>query len=130
VIRPLVLGAEATPTQRAQEPHTHPDTVRTFTRRFRQQGMLGLLPKNMEVITSQRARKVPEAIIQEIARLKPLYSGFGTENWGGLSCANSAPDWPSTQSKNSGSTACRRRKENWRWETTTAIRIGTRLASR
>ena len=38
LIRPLVLLAEGTPTQRAVETHTHPDTVRTFTRRFRAQG--------------------------------------------------------------------------------------------
>ena len=31
LIRPLVLLAEGTPTQRAAETHTHPDTVRTFT---------------------------------------------------------------------------------------------------
>jgi hypothetical protein len=76
LIRPLVLLEEGTPMQRAQETHTHPDTVRTFTRRFRRQGMPGLFPKNMEVIAPQRARKVPEAVIQEIARLKALYSGF------------------------------------------------------
>ena len=35
LIRPLVLLAEGTPTRRAVETHTHPDTVRTFTRRFR-----------------------------------------------------------------------------------------------
>ena len=34
LIRPLVLFAEGTATQRAQDTHTHPDTVRTFTRRF------------------------------------------------------------------------------------------------
>jgi transposase len=76
LIRPLVLLEEGTPMHRAQETHTHPDTVRTFTRRFRRQGMPGLFPKNMEVIAPQRARKVPEAVIQEIARLKALSSGF------------------------------------------------------
>ena len=30
LIRPLVLLAEGTPTQRAEETHTHPDTVRTY----------------------------------------------------------------------------------------------------
>ena len=49
VIRPLVLLADRTATQRAQETHTHPETVRQFTRRFRQQGMLGLLPGDVEV---------------------------------------------------------------------------------
>jgi hypothetical protein len=41
VIHPLVLFADRTARQRAQETHTHPDTVRTIRRRFRQQGMLG-----------------------------------------------------------------------------------------
>ncbi len=40
LIRPLVLFEEGTPTQRAEETHTHPDTVRTFTRQFQKQGML------------------------------------------------------------------------------------------
>jgi hypothetical protein len=44
VIRPLVLFADRTAQQRAQETHTYPATVRTLQRRFRQQGMRGLLP--------------------------------------------------------------------------------------
>ena len=55
LIRPLVLLAEGTASQRAQETHTHPDTVRTFVRRFRQQGMLGLLPGSIEVVPRGRA---------------------------------------------------------------------------
>ena len=43
VIRPLVLFADRTATQRAQETETHPDTVRTLQRRFRQQGMLRVI---------------------------------------------------------------------------------------
>ena len=39
VIRPLVLFADRTATQRAQETQTHPDTVRTLQRRFRRQGI-------------------------------------------------------------------------------------------
>lgn len=76
LIRPLVLFEEGTPAQRAQDTHTHPDTVRTFTCRFRQQGMLGLFPPNVEVITRPRARQGPEVVRQELARLKVLYSGF------------------------------------------------------
>jgi transposase InsO family protein len=76
LIRPLVLFAEGTPTQRAEETHTHPDTVRTFTRRFQQQGLLGLLPGSVEVVPRGRAPHVPEAVRQEIARLKSLYAGF------------------------------------------------------
>ena len=49
IIRPLVLFADRTATQRAHETATHPETVRTFHRRFRQQGMLGLLPGDVEV---------------------------------------------------------------------------------
>jgi transposase InsO family protein len=76
LIRPLVLLADGTPAQRAADTHTHPDTVRTFTRRFHQQGMLGLLPGSLEVVPRGRAPQVPEAVRQEIARLKGLYAGF------------------------------------------------------
>lgn len=76
LIRPLVLLAEGTPSQRAADTHTHPDTVRTFTRRFQQQGMLGLLPGSVEVVPRGRASHVPETVRQEIARLKSLYAGL------------------------------------------------------
>jgi transposase InsO family protein len=76
VIRPLVLFADRTAQQRAQETATHPDTVRTLQRRFRQQGMLGLVPANLEVIPHGRAPRVPDAVRQEIDRLKALYAGF------------------------------------------------------
>jgi Helix-turn-helix domain len=45
LIRPVVLIGSRTAAQRAAETHTHPDTVRKLTRRFRQQGTLGLIPK-------------------------------------------------------------------------------------
>jgi hypothetical protein len=76
LIRPLVLLAEGTAMQRAQDTHTHPDTVRTFVRRFRQQGMLGLLPDAIAVAHRHRASRVPEVVRQEVARLKALYTGF------------------------------------------------------
>jgi transposase len=76
VIRPLVLLADCTATQRAQETHTHPETVRQFTRRFRQQGMLGLLPGDLEVVPRERASSIPEAVRQELDRLKALYPDF------------------------------------------------------
>jgi transposase InsO family protein len=76
VIRPLVLFADRTAQQRAQETHTHPDTVRTLQRRFRQQGMRGLLPADVEVVPRRRASPIPEAVRQEIDRLKALYDGF------------------------------------------------------
>jgi Helix-turn-helix domain len=50
--------------------------VRKLTRRFQQQGMLGLLPPNVDVRPAERARRVPEAVVEEIARLKALYAGL------------------------------------------------------
>jgi transposase len=76
VMRPLVLFADRTATQRAQETQTHPDTVRTLQRRVRQQGMVGLLPHAVKVEGRGRASRVPEAVREEIARLKALDGGF------------------------------------------------------
>jgi putative transposase len=76
VIRPLILFEDRTATQRAQETQRHPETVRALARRFRQQGMLGLLPEDQEVRPRGRARRVSEAVRQEIDRLKGLYTGF------------------------------------------------------
>ena len=72
LIRPLVLFAEGTASQRAEDTHTPPDTVRTFLRRCRQEGMLGLLPADLEVAPRHRASRVPEVVQQEIARLTAL----------------------------------------------------------
>jgi len=72
VIRPLVLFADRTATQRAQETATHPETVRMLHRRFRQHGMLGLLPGNVEVVWRGRATTVPDDVRAEIDRLKTL----------------------------------------------------------
>jgi transposase InsO family protein len=76
VIRPVVLFADRTAAQRAEETQTHPDTVRKLTRRFRQQGILGLFPDQTEVTSPSRSTRVPEAVVEEIARLKALYGGF------------------------------------------------------
>jgi hypothetical protein len=76
VIRPLVLFADRTAQQRAHETATHPDTVRMLRRRFRQQGMLGLLPANLDVVMRERTGGIPEAVRQAIDRLKTLYDGF------------------------------------------------------
>ena len=76
VIRPLVLFADRTATQRAHETATHPDTVRMLHRRFRQQGMLGLLPANVEVMQRGRTGPIPDDVREEIDRLKALYGGF------------------------------------------------------
>ena len=53
VIRPLILFDDRTAAQRAVETHTHPETVRTLTRRFRHQGILGLFPDQTEIIIAQ-----------------------------------------------------------------------------
>ena len=76
LIRPLVLMVGGTATQRAQDTHTHPDTVRRLIRRFRQQGMLGLLPNDISGARQGRPPRVPEAVRQEIDQLKALYAGF------------------------------------------------------
>ena len=77
VIRPLVLFADRTPRQRAHETATHPATVRALTRRFQRQGMLGLLPEDVEVSVQARAPRVPATVREELDRLKALYDGFG-----------------------------------------------------
>jgi hypothetical protein len=76
VIRPLVLFANRTAPQRAQETDAHPDTVRKLARRFRQRGMRGLLPADVEVVPRRRASPIPAAVRQELDRLKALYDGF------------------------------------------------------
>ena len=76
VIRPLVLFGDRTATQRAHETQTHPDTVRALTRRFRQQGLPGLLPRGGSTGRQPRAPRVPEAVRQEVDRLKAVYPGF------------------------------------------------------
>jgi hypothetical protein len=70
------LFADRTAQQRARETNTHPDTVRTLQRCFRQQGMRGLLPANVEVVPRRRASPILEAVRQELDRLKALYDGF------------------------------------------------------
>src|SRR5262245_56817265 len=50
LIRPLVLFENCPATQRAQETHIHPETVRKLLRRFQRQGMLGLLRDGVEVV--------------------------------------------------------------------------------
>jgi len=77
VIRPLVLIGDRTAAQRAEETQLHPETVRDLPRRFRPQGMLGLFPEHMEIVTPSRGRAVPAVVVEELARLKALYDGFG-----------------------------------------------------
>jgi len=76
VIRPVLLFADRTPQQRARETQTHPATVRRLTRRFRQQGMLGLLPADVEVVARGKTTQIPEPVRHELDRLKALYDRF------------------------------------------------------
>jgi transposase InsO family protein len=77
VIRPIILIGDRTTAQRAEETQLHPETIRELTRRFRHQGMLGLFPEHTEIITPRRGQAVPAAVVEELARLKALYDGFG-----------------------------------------------------
>ncbi len=76
IIRPLVLFHDRTATQRAEETHTHPETVGTLKRRFEQQGMLGLFPDSVEIVPAGSRPRVSDAVVQELKRLKGLYDGF------------------------------------------------------
>ena len=81
LIRPLVLLEErpAPPEamrQRAHATGSHPETVRKFTRRFEQQGLLGLLPEAVAIVPKGPTPRVPPEVLEEIGRLKALYEGF------------------------------------------------------
>jgi transposase len=75
VLRPLGLFADRSATARAPETATHPETVGQLKRRVEQQGMLGLLPDTFEVVTPGRRRRVPETVVEAMARLQGLYTG-------------------------------------------------------
>jgi hypothetical protein len=76
VMRPIVLFDDRTAAQRAVETHTHPETVRTLTRRCRQQGSLGLLPEHTASSSPRRGQPGPPEVVEALARLKALYDGF------------------------------------------------------
>jgi Winged helix-turn helix len=76
VLRPLGLVTDQTAQQRAQDTHPHPDPVRPLRRRFRRQGMLGLLPATVEVGIRTSVGGIPEAVRRELDRLKALDDGF------------------------------------------------------
>jgi hypothetical protein len=78
LIRPLVLFEDRPARQRAYETQTHPETVRKLRRRFQHQGMLGLLLDDVEVVPKEKASRVSEAVVEEIARLKALYPPIRT----------------------------------------------------
>jgi len=86
LVRPLVLLAGGTATPRAQDTHTHPDTVRRLIRRVRQQGLLGLLPDDVTGARPGRPPRVPEAVRQEIDQLKALYAGFQARELARIVC--------------------------------------------
>ena len=77
VIRPSVLFADRTATQRAAETHTHPETVRTLARRFEPQGMRGLFPEHTEVTRARPGPPIPASVVEELTRRKALSQGFG-----------------------------------------------------
>jgi hypothetical protein len=95
VIRPMVLFADRTPRQRADETDTHPATVRTLTRRFRQQGMLGLLPEDVEVSVRARAPTLFTLVRSEADSRERCYSAdvkaFVLQCWRLASCL--CPPW-------------------------------------
>ena len=76
IIRPLVLLQDRTATERAEETGPHPETVSRLNRRFEPQGLLGLWPDSIAVGPARRRRRVPDAVVQELTRLKGLYDGF------------------------------------------------------
>jgi hypothetical protein len=77
VLRPLILLGERTAAQRAEETQLPPETVRDLTRRFRQQGMLGLFPEQTDSVSPHRGKTIPAAVMEELARLQALDNGFG-----------------------------------------------------
>jgi hypothetical protein len=130
VICLLVLFAHCIAQQRAHEMPTHPDTVRALQRRFRQQGILGLLPENVEVAVRKRATRVPEAVRLEIDRLKALYKGSTIGNWPGSCPARSGITSMTGRSRSSGGRVWSSVKATWGCGTTTPIPTATRPVCR
>ena len=88
IIRPLVLFHDRTATQRAEETHTHPETVGTLKRRFEQQGMLGLFPDAVEIVRPRRQGRVPTPWCRNSSGSKASTTGFSIANWPGSSIIN------------------------------------------
>ncbi len=63
IVRPLLFGSDRTAAQRAEETHTHPETVSALRRRFAHQGMAGLFDASIDITPSRRPRRVPDAVI-------------------------------------------------------------------
>ena len=130
VIRPLVLFDDRTAAQRAAETHTHPETVRKLTRRFRHQGTLGLFPEHTEIVSPRRGQPVPATVVEELTRLKALYGGFGYRELARIihyKCNERIDD---KTVKSSGSRARRRSKESCPWAPIIARLTAPKLASR
>jgi transposase len=71
VVRPLLLKQSSSAEARARETLTHAQTVRKYVRRFECEGMRGLFDERETVA---RSGTVPEAVRQEVIRLKTLYA--------------------------------------------------------
>ena len=84
-----MLLAEGTPTQRAQDTHTHPETVRTFLRRFRQEGMLGLLPADIAVVPAIAPAGCPRPYGRRSPGSKLSMTAFSIRKSSVLSSTNS-----------------------------------------
>ena len=55
---------------------THIETVRDLLRRFHRQGLRGLVPDDVAIVPKGKTTRVPQAVVDELARLKALYAGF------------------------------------------------------
>ena len=85
IIRPLVLFPDRTAAQRAQETHTHPETVGTLKRRFEPQGMLGLLPDHVEIVTPVARGESPTPSCASLSDSKASTAAWSTANCAGSS---------------------------------------------
>src|SRR5438132_13097397 len=99
LIRPLVLfedrpAPQPAIRQRAHETATHPETVRKLTRRFEQQGLLGLVPDDVKVVPKDKAPVSPPPGARGLPRLQHSTPGFSIANWRGLSFTRPATRIP------------------------------------
>ena len=129
VIRPIVLFDDRTAAQRAVETSTHPETVRKLTRRFRQQGTLGLFPEHTEIFSPSRGQQVPDDVVEELASKHAMrVSNFAS--WPGSSSISATTALMTKPSKSSGSRAPDRYKASCLSARITAIRSAMTPASR
>ena len=76
VIRPIILLGERTAAQQAEETQLHPETVRDLTAVFGSRACWGSCRSARKSLPS-RGKGVSEKVLEELARLKALYDGFG-----------------------------------------------------